>query len=82
MYISVRRCSQCNFGLKYLLCQSQSQDQNLLGLLGTQATWGSSSTDYPGLRPRDCGLNMAINPACDVQNGFVHFCGHESTQSG
>ena len=81
-WVSLRRCARCDFSTEYLLRQTQSRARHPLWLLGPQGTWGSSSTEYPGVRPRDRNCDLVVNPACDVQNGFVQFRGHESTQSG
>ena len=40
----------------------------------------TSSTDHAGVRPRDRDFDLAINTALHVQDWFVHFFCHESTQ--
>ena len=80
--VNFRRCAWCTFFSKNLLRQSQSRARCPLRFPGSQGTWISSSMEYPGLRPHNHNFNLAITPVCKVQNGFIRFCVHESTQSG
>ena len=80
-WLSLRRCAKCHFGAKYLLRQYQSWKWYPLWFPGTQGTSGLSCAEFPGVQPRDCNCDTTINPACDVQNWFVHFRGHELPQS-
>ena len=38
--------------------------------------------EHPGVQPCNHYWNPNVNPTFNVQNGFFHFSGHESTQSG
>ena len=74
-WVSSRRCVRCDFGVKYLLCQTHYQARCPLRFLVPQGTWVSISDMYPGLPPRECNFNQAVKTSCDTQNGFVHFHG-------
>ena len=63
-----------------LLCQPRAwcwipvRIQFLLG------TGNSSSTDHSWVWPHDHNFYSTVNPALHMQNWFIHFCCHESTQ--
>ena len=81
-WVGLRRCSWYNFGAKYLMCQAQSWTRRPVRFLVLQGTWGFSSAEHPGLWPRNHNFDTDVNPACFVRKRFVHFHGHESSQSG
>ena len=64
----------------YLLCQPKAQFQVPLRLPVLQRTWELISSDFSWVWPCDCNYNPTFNPALHMQNGFIHFCCHESTQ--
>ena len=77
-----RRCAQNNLSARYLLRQSQYWTRIPVRLPGLQSSWYPNSTQHPGVWPCDYNWDPDINPTFNVWNGFIHFCGHESTQIG
>ena len=63
-----------------LLRESEAQSRVTFQIPFLQGNVEASSVYHTGVRPRDRGCNLAVNLAMHMQNGFVHFCFHESTQ--
>ena len=80
-WVSLRRCSRNNLGTIFLFRQSQSRIWLPVRLLVPPGTWYPSSLEHLGVQPRNRDCDTDVNPTFNVWNGFIHFCGHESTQS-
>ena len=62
------------------MCQPDSRFQVLLWLPVPQGTVELRPTDHMRVRFFICDYNLTAYPAPHVQNGFAHFCCHDSTQ--
>ena len=64
-----------------LLNQYQTQNGSPVWLPVTKGTGGTSITDHMGVIYCDQNVDLTVNPALHVQNGFLHFCCYESTET-
>ena len=81
-WVSLCWCARFNLGTRYLLRQAQYEAQLPVQFPSLQGTWDSSSVEHPGVRTHNCYCDTVFNPTFNMQNGFIHFRGHDSTQSG
>ena len=81
-WASLRKGARNNLGTRYLLRQNQSCTWFPVRLLGLQGNWEPSYAEHTGVQPYGHNCDPAVKPTFHVRNGFIHFRGHESTQSG
>ena len=74
------RCAREIIMARNLLFQPNARCWIPVWLLVPQGPGKSSSTDRLWVWPHDVNNNMTVNPALYMQNGFIHFFCHESTQ--
>ena len=81
-WVSLHLCTQFDLGARYLLWQAQCRAWCPVWFLGPQGTWESRSANHPGVWPRYRDCNPDITQSLTYKTRFIHFEGHNSTQSG
>ena len=76
----VRGCAREIILARDLLHQAEARCRVPVRLPVPQGTGELSSVDHSWVGPRDRNCAQTVNPATHVQNGFIHFRCHESTQ--
>ena len=61
---------------------SDSETQSDSWVRKVFGTWDLIYAEHPRVQPRDRDCDPAVNPIFNVQNRFIHFRGHDLTQSG